>query len=243
MCTFTESGQHLGLPIAERLAVYDGRKWADCQQFNSGSKQEDAANGTEYIISQSFHAENMPSQGKLKLLITGKNIRVDCATDYGTDTNEYITGGPVDLVSQPQSIVSSTKAIKCRRDGNHLWVPVEIGSGESVQQAELLLDTGASITCIPPDIYEKLRLKDVKHEEIELETANGQISADTVILSVKTSAFQRDIRVAFNSSNKLLGVNYFADCIFTVDVLNECIYVKRNGVQLDEYQTLTGSKK
>jgi predicted aspartyl protease len=122
-------------------------------------------------------------------------------------------------------------------------VPVEIGSGISAQQTELLLDTGASITCIPADMYKKLGRENVRHESIEIETANGRVTAETDVLSVRTSAFQRDVRVAFVSSNKLLGVNYFAECIFTVDVDNECIYVKRNGISVDEHQALTGSHR
>jgi predicted aspartyl protease len=240
---YNENGQHLGLPVAKGMAVNVEGKWVDSQQFDRSPRIGELATGQEYLISQSFTADKLPAKGKLKLIITGKNVSVNCAAEYRIANNKQKTGDFASLASLPQSVTTSTKTIRCRRAGNHLWVPVEIGSGALTQQTELLLDTGASVTCIPPEIYEKLGRGNSAHEKIELETANGVISADTDVLPIKTSAFKRDIRVAFDSSNKLLGANYFTDCIFTVDVNNECIYVNRNGVQSDEYQPLMNEKK
>ncbi len=63
-------------------------------------------------------------------------------------------------------------------------------------------------------------------ETMRLTTANGTISCPVDTLRVSTAACAKTIPVALtDSSMSLLGADYFAGHMFTIDLDGECIYV------------------
>jgi hypothetical protein len=111
---YDQDGQHLGLPVANRLAVNAGGKWVDCRQFDRSTRNGEPATGQEYLISQSFTADKLPAQGRLKLIITGKNVSVNYAAEYQIASGKQSPTDLASVASLPQSVTTGRTP---KRDG------------------------------------------------------------------------------------------------------------------------------
>jgi len=119
------------------------------------------------------------------------------------------------------------EVIQCQREGMHLMVPAELNIHGTKIEADMLLDTGASVTVISNQLYSKGNtIPFEKLQKQEILTASGPIECPIDAFEVSTIAYAKKVEVAILSDCvPLLGANYFAGHVFTVDLDGQCIYV------------------
>lgn len=138
---------------------------------------------------------------------------------------EPIAKGP--MAKTERDFVEQIKTIACKKEGDHLVVPVTLDiHGKSVEAA-MMLDTGASMTTVPMKLYLRGNAKPLSTLRREkFVTASRVIESYIDEIAVATSAYSKTSSVAISDYDlPLLGANYFQGNVFTVDVENECIYV------------------
>jgi len=210
---------HLGSPEDESFSnLYDSRDEKEPQVR---------------IYKRVFSAENIPNNGELKIILQGWNINHEktlkyAELDYGKTipiSNNIKDFSKKDI--KEKDFVSEITKIQGKRKGNHLLIPVWLDIHGVEIDAELLLDTGASITTIPYNLYKTgnpINLNSLKKEKFQ--TADGIVIAPTDKLKLRTSAYTKEIEVALIDNDVLLlGANYFEGNVYTVDLTNECIYI------------------
>jgi clan AA aspartic protease (TIGR02281 family) len=125
--------------------------------------------------------------------------------------------------SEPQNIEKYETVIPLARAGNHYIVEAVVNEAVVLS---LLLDTGASLTSIKPQVLADLGIDPGSSKDIRrLSTANGNVDAPVVILPVLAVGEQviADIEVAvINFTEKpdidgLLGMNFLQNYTFFVD--------------------------
>ena len=182
-----------------------------------------------------YQDDTQIGEGKIKLVLNEdvlSNTR-EVAMDIPYHLKEIappnllINPDQITLTSPEKDFVAKIATITCKRAGDHLLVPVSLDiHGRSIQ-VEMVLDTGASITIVPYQEYQKGNAKPFsKLSRKKFETAKGTIYCYIDEVKVSTSAYSKTSLIGIsNYDTPLLGVNYFQDNVFTVDVENECIYV------------------
>jgi len=212
------SGKHLGSPEDKSTSyLYDSRDERDPQV---------------YIYKRVFSAENIPNNGELKIILQGNNINYEKTLKYTElDYSKTIPASKINDFSKKdikeRDFVSEITKIQGKCKGQHLLIPVWLDIHGVEIYAELLLDTGASITTIPLNLYKTgnpINLNSLKKERFQ--TANGIVIAPIDKLKLRTSAYTKEIEVALSDSDiPLIGANYFEGNVYTVDLTNECIYI------------------
>ncbi|MDP3297991.1 MAG: retropepsin-like aspartic protease [Thermodesulfovibrionia bacterium] len=190
-----------------------------------------------YIYKRVFSSENIHKNGELKIILHGSNVNYEKTLKYAElDYGKTIPVSNDDFSKRDikeKDFVSEITKIQGKRKGNHLLLPVRLDIHGDEIDTELLLDTGASITTIPYDLYKRgnpISLTDLKKEQFQ--TANGIVIAYIDRFKLKTSAYTKEIEVAIiNNDVSLLGANYFEGNVYTIDLTNECIYIHPKYIQ------------
>lgn len=140
-------------------------------------------------------------------------------------TDDHVSASPIDDAAN--RLPKRLKVIQCQREGMHLRVPTELNIHGKKIKTDMLLDTGASVTVISKELYSKGQtVPTEKLQKQRIQTANGLVDCFIDILGISTIAYSRKVEVAIvDDCLPLLGANYFAGHVFTVDLDNQCVYV------------------
>jgi hypothetical protein len=181
-------------------------------------KPKTEAGGLKIVIEQSAFNSTAEVQFEIpsdKIIFIPDTTTVD---DYAVDSTVEDT---------VERLPKRLEIIECQREGMHLQVPTVINLHGSKVKTDMLLDTGASISVISRQLYSKGKtIPTEKLPKQRIQTANGLIECPVDILEVSTTAYARKVEVAIiDDCMPLLGANYFARQVFTVDLDNECIYI------------------
>jgi predicted aspartyl protease len=202
------NGQNLG-QVVSHLETDIRRPW----QTRSGSSGGSSGRNFDYTQVINIEDISIPPTGILELL-------VETGTDSSATVHANYSG-----VELPKVVIGSTIVLQGRREGGHLYLPVQFQTeGKSVTH-ECLVDTGATITTVPKSI-----LKISTEEEGQFSTANGLVKLPVASSMVTVGAIAKELRIALSSDNDtaLLGANFFEGFVYTIDLENSAVYlVKR----------------
>ncbi|MFZ3138553.1 MAG: retropepsin-like aspartic protease [Thermodesulfovibrionales bacterium] len=202
------------------------------ESFSNLYKYRDDKEPQARIYERVFAAENISNNGELKIILQGDNVNYEKTLKYAElDYSKEITISNINEFSKnnkkERDFVSEITRIQGKRKGNHLLVPVLIDIHGTQIDTELLLDTGASITTIPYSLYTRgnpINLNSLRKEQFQ--TVNGIVIAHIDQLKLKTAAYTKEIEIAISDNDvSLLGANYFEGNVYTIDLINECIYI------------------
>ncbi len=125
--------------------------------------------------------------------------------------------------SPPPLSTTQTAGIPLQRRGNHFMVAASPSRQRSIR---LLIDTGASLTMLAPEVFEQhgIRYKNSGRSEV-FNTANGPIRAPVYILDTLTvgdsQVNQLEVGVlsmpADANMDRLLGMNFLRHFQFFID--------------------------
>ena len=118
--------------------------------------------------------------------------------------------------------------IECEKQQSHLWLPVEVISGEGMVTCYALFDTGASTTMLSVDVISKTGYANFQSApRRRFSTANGLMTCPIVSREVSVGGFRRTLEVAVNERDELnlLGVNFFDGMDYIADFQNSVIYM------------------
>lgn len=117
---------------------------------------------------------------------------------------------------------------------NQIHVPVSIKSGDKTVQANLLLDTGATITCITEAVAARLKIDLEKTRLVSMGLADGRMvdihvtKVDSVTVGDRIkSSFEIGILPNFESRDKregYLGMDFLGGFQYKIDVQNNLIH-------------------
>ncbi len=166
-----------------------------------------------------FEADSsFPPKGEINILARCPEVQLDSKISYsviGTVTNS------------PTEASDFSGVISCRREQDHLYVPVSLNIHGVPVVTELLLDTGASIANISESLYRQGNgrpLASLPH--LSLHTANGEVRVPTDDIEIRAGEMTRTTKTAIHQGGVgLLGVSFFSGYTYTVDVENSRILV------------------
>ena len=189
------------------------------------------------VVALTYEGKLKAGTGSLKLVIeqsafnSKAEIQFEIPSDkivFVPDTAtvvDHAADSPVD--NAVDRLPKRLEVIQCQREGMHLQVPTELNIHGIKIKTDMLLDTGASFTVISKQLYSKGQtIPTGKLQKQRIQTANGLIECPIDILEVSTTAYARKVDVAIvDDCDPLLGANYFARHVFTIDLDNQCIYI------------------
>ncbi len=199
-------GVNLGSPVDKKTLLLPIR---------SDKNNPDIGMIKETVYQYRFKAERSLAQnGKINVQLRCPEIRLDSTINYTAAQEASISPDLANTASYFSGVIT------CRRGGNHLFVPTSFNiHGESVA-AELLLDTGASSTCISEQLYKRGNFKSLTSlSRIKLSTANGDVHVPTDRMEVMVGGMKKNLMVSIFADNIcLLGVDFFEGYTYTIDV-------------------------
>lgn len=199
-------GVNLGSPVDKKALILPAR-----------SDQEDTDLGMikETVYQYRFKAEQALAQsGKIDVQLRCPAIQLDSTINYTASQKIQDSAALASTASYFSGI------IECRRVGNHLYVPTSLNIDGVSVGAELLLDTGASSTCISEKLYKKGNSKSLTSLFYQkISTANGVVRAPTDRMEVTAGGIKKDLVVLILADDiGLLGVDFFQGYTYTIDV-------------------------
>jgi predicted aspartyl protease len=118
--------------------------------------------------------------------------------------------------------------IKCEKQESHLFLPLEVAGPSGVVSCYALLDTGASMTMLSNKIIAETGYDHLESAQRKtFSTPNGRLVCPIVQRQINIEGFQRNINIAVNQNDdlNLLGLNYFGNLKYIIDVPNSCVYI------------------
>jgi len=151
----------------------------------------------------------LPSSGVVELTLDSQGVHQKLSVNF--NETDAVRAKP-----------GSEMVLHCRREGNHLLLPVRISEDESHTTFACLVDTGASVTTIARTPF---LAQNTQRETFS--TANGTVSMPVSVLHITVGDVQRELSVAFSGEGgvSLLGANFFEAFVYTVDLENSAIYL------------------
>jgi len=103
-------------------------------------------------------------------------------------------------VKPERDFVTTIETIECKRKGNHLMLPISLNVHGKEVKTQLMLDTGASVTMIPMELYRKGNSKPLSELGKEtFETPKGTIQCYIDNVQISTSAYSKNTSIAIST--------------------------------------------
>jgi len=222
--------------VCNRVFLYDdrGRSLGTCTAIEERRPRLTPDLVTKTTVALVWESEAQSLEGPFKLFLerwairNNKAAEIQIPRDFVTTSTEALsTSALATIVHVLHELLPEIQKIECTRVGNHLTIPTTIDIHGREIRADMMLDTGASLSLVPIKLYSRGNAEPLADlRSIKLQAVGGLVDHYLDDLLLSTSAYSKTLPVAISPSNMaLLGADYFEGIVFTVDVENECVYV------------------
>ena len=197
-------------------AFYDGRSLGHTvTETEKGEPKE--KQGVDLTCTHLLDVEDagIPDSGTIDVIVESNTVHEKLKLAYNQTSKTVLKKG-------------SEIVLHCRREGDHLILPVRFKDDDSQTTFACLVDTGASITTVA-----RIPFPSSSKKEEQFTTANGIVSMPVALSRITVGEVEKELSVAFSGAGgvNLLGANFFADFVYTIDLENNAIYlIKRVGL-------------